>query len=149
MKFYTLLDWTFFFFFEEFTLNGISFFCPTPLTSSKCPFCIDVIDWLIDPSFARWTNRLKQMKSKGKIKPDRLKRLEELGFIWNTATSAAGLAALWDQRFEEVKQFKKVYLSPLFSPLPLLTLLSTLASLTLPHLSSPRIPSPIYFNTKL
>jgi len=77
--------------------------------SSMCEFksnyghCNVPQRWDKNPVLANWIANQRQLKRKNRLKSDYLRRLNEIGFIWHTQ------ADLWEKRFAELLQFKKVY----------------------------------------
>ncbi len=50
---------------------------------------------------ALWAGVQRQSKSNGKLSPDRIRRLESLGFSWDSRTDQ------WEQAFDALKSFRK------------------------------------------
>ena len=80
--------------------------------------CDVPVRWPEDSNFAHWVNNQRCFRRQGILSPQRIARLEELGFRWNGrfrlnqpprsfAKLAEQLNRLWDRRFEELVEFKK------------------------------------------
>ena len=54
-----------------------------------------------DPELGRWVTVQRVVYRRGGLSPDRVERLEALGFEWDA------IAALWEKRFSELVRFKK------------------------------------------
>jgi hypothetical protein len=61
----------------------------------------DVPVKLSDPELGRWVTVQRVVYRRGGLSPDRVERLEALGFEWDA------IAALWEKRFSELVRFKK------------------------------------------
>ena len=59
--------------------------------------------WDKNPVLANWIANQRQLKRKNRLTSDYLRRLNEIDFIWYTR------ADLWEKRFAELLEFKKVY----------------------------------------
>lgn len=53
-----------------------------------------------NPQLATWVNTQRDQYKEGKCLPERIKRLEELGFVWDTNIAA------WENKFLELCKFK-------------------------------------------
>ncbi len=56
--------------------------------------------WSENPRLAGWVGNQRESYSKGKLPESRIRRLEEVGFIWNSRTKT------WDMRFAELMCFR-------------------------------------------
>jgi len=57
--------------------------------------------WPEDPRLRGWVGTQRNLKKHDRLSPDRLKRLETLGFLWNE------IAAAWEEMFARLVQFKE------------------------------------------
>jgi len=57
--------------------------------------------WPDNPKLATWVGRQRNRKKKGKLEPERVRRLEALGLVWDLR------ATLWEEKFAELVQFKE------------------------------------------
>ena len=55
--------------------------------------------------FGNWVSMQRQLKKRGKLHPERLRLLEENGFIWEAGTAQKS----WEGRYAELLQFKSVH----------------------------------------
>jgi superfamily II DNA or RNA helicase len=60
-------------------------------------------DWPDNPQLGIWVSEQRKNKKQGKLNEERIKCLDEVGFIWDH------LVALWEQRFTELKEFKATH----------------------------------------
>ena len=58
-------------------------------------------NYLDSPELAKWVGVQRRAYNQGRIQSDRLKRLEELGFVWNP------YGLVWNQRFTELVEYKQ------------------------------------------
>ena len=71
--------------------------------------CIVPVRWKVNPPLALWVKRQRyqyRLKQEGKhntLSEDRQKKLEKLGFLWNSR----GMA--WEERFSELEAFKTTH----------------------------------------
>jgi superfamily II DNA or RNA helicase len=56
--------------------------------------------WNVDPKFASWVSTQRIFFSKGKLSPQRIARLESLGFEWDP------FSAEWEKNFDHLKLFQ-------------------------------------------
>ena len=56
--------------------------------------------WPKNPSLGRWVNSQRRAYKSGKLENERIRRLEELGFVWDP------LSGIWEASFDELKQYK-------------------------------------------
>ncbi len=56
--------------------------------------------WSENPQLGKWTNRQRTVYRRGGLSPDRVERLEALGFEWDA------IAARWENRRSELVRFK-------------------------------------------
>lgn len=54
-----------------------------------------------DPQLGMWVAKMRGNKRRGKLCQERVRRLDEIGFIWNTAETE------WLEKFERLLQFRK------------------------------------------
>ena len=40
------------------------------------------VEWKVNPKFGRWVHMQRHLRKQGKLSPERIKRLDELGFRW-------------------------------------------------------------------
>ncbi len=57
--------------------------------------------WPENPSLAQWVSHLRQFKKFGKLSEDRIRRLEQIGFVWNS------LDTLWEKMFAALSEYKR------------------------------------------
>ena len=57
--------------------------------------------WKENPRLASWCNNQRQLHRTRKLSSDRIKRLEELGFVWNV------LEASWEEMFSALTAYKE------------------------------------------
>jgi hypothetical protein len=57
--------------------------------------------WKENPKFGNWVLHQRSRHRKGKLEIDRIRRLNELGFVWSP------LDAAWEERFDELVAYKK------------------------------------------
>jgi hypothetical protein len=57
--------------------------------------------WRENPELGTWVNNQRSNYSRGKLSPDRMERLEALGFEWDKH------AVFWEKRFSELVRFKE------------------------------------------
>ena len=55
-----------------------------------------------DPQLGTWVNHQRMAKAGGKLTPERVRRLEELGFVWSTSKDER-----WEVLFRKLEEFKK------------------------------------------
>lgn len=58
-------------------------------------------NWLFDKSLARWVCHQRVIKNK--LAPDRIEKLNKIGFVWNMFDLA------WDNMYKQLKEFKDKY----------------------------------------
>ncbi len=74
--------------------------------------------WSEDPLFAHWVSNQRSFRNQGKLKPDRIARLEQIGFKWDNRYRRDALIAsyqqhlavldrLWDAKLAELVEYKK------------------------------------------
>jgi hypothetical protein len=59
--------------------------------------------WPENLRLARWVMTQRQMYRKGKLSPDRIQRLEAIGFVWCRQEHA------WNEMYQRLVKYKKVY----------------------------------------
>jgi hypothetical protein len=59
--------------------------------------------WKDNPPLGIWCNAQRNVYRKNELPPDRVKRLEQIGFEWNP------LAAAWEEMFAELTAFKQIH----------------------------------------
>jgi len=59
--------------------------------------------WNENPELGTWTATLRSIYRRGKLSPDKVERLEALGFKWDPH------AALWEKMFSELVRYKEVH----------------------------------------
>ena len=52
--------------------------------------------WRDNPQLATWVRLQRPVKKSGKLSKERIRRLEQIGFVWNP------FDAQWDERYEEL-----------------------------------------------
>ena len=57
--------------------------------------------WIVRPTLARWVALQRQMKRHGRLRHDRMRRLELLGFIWKPREES------WEKMFSYLLEYKK------------------------------------------
>ena len=57
-------------------------------------------DWQSTPELSHWVNRQRSQYRKGRLDIENIKRLEEIGFLWNVREN------VWEKRFLELSRFK-------------------------------------------
>jgi superfamily II DNA or RNA helicase len=60
-------------------------------------------DWPDNPQLGIWVSEQRKNKKQGKLNEERIKCLDEVGFVWDQ------LVALWEQRFTELKEFNATH----------------------------------------
>jgi hypothetical protein len=60
--------------------------------------------WSEDPKLARWVCNMRQSKRMGKMKPERVKKLEELGFLWRCEQSGK---LIWEEMLMKLRMFQQ------------------------------------------
>ena len=63
--------------------------------------CRVPVGWSENPTLAVWCSHQRQAYKKGRLSPERITRLEELGFVWDTFESA------WEKMFGMLIDYKK------------------------------------------
>jgi helicase associated protein len=59
--------------------------------------------WSENQSLANWVNNQRQFKRKGTLSNVRVKKLEEVGFVWNS------ISGFWDRMFAALLEYKRVH----------------------------------------
>ncbi|QNF35280.1 Helicase associated domain protein [Adhaeribacter swui] len=59
-------------------------------------------DWKADPMLANWVRVQRRMKAKGKLLPEREKKLNELDFVWHIQVL---YNSQWQQYYQELRRF--------------------------------------------
>jgi hypothetical protein len=80
---------------EEMYLSLIEF-------KNACGHCNVPIRWEENQKLANWVIYLRKLKKKGQLREDRIKRLENIGFIWDWYETK------WDELYSALVEFKKV-----------------------------------------
>ena len=62
--------------------------------------CNVPLNWTENKQFGTWVSKQRQNYKKGKLTEDRIKRLENLGFVWDPYESQ------WEEMFEVLKEYK-------------------------------------------
>ncbi|MBF0626089.1 MAG: helicase associated domain-containing protein [Magnetococcales bacterium] len=68
---------------------------------SRRSHCFVPRDWPEDPALPRWVETQRRLWSRQELSPERIQRLETLGFVWDTRE------VLWEQMFAELAQFRE------------------------------------------
>ena len=63
--------------------------------------CLVPDRWRENKRLAAWVNSQRTQKNKGELDAEKIKKLDELGFVWNA------LEQLWEDRFQELVSYKK------------------------------------------
>jgi hypothetical protein len=59
--------------------------------------------WSEDKQLVTWVSHQRRYRKQGKLSEERIRRLDEIAFVWNT------LDALWEERFAELTAFKATH----------------------------------------
>jgi len=62
--------------------------------------------WSEDPKLARWVCNMRQSKRMGKMKPERVRKLEDLGFLWRCEQSGK---LIWEEMLSKLQNFQSRY----------------------------------------
>jgi hypothetical protein len=62
--------------------------------------CNVPVEYPQNPALGKWLNNQRRLKRRRELSPDRVKRLEQVGMVWEPQD------ALWEQRFKELETFK-------------------------------------------
>ena len=65
--------------------------------------CLVPQSWEENQPLAKWVSRQRTTKKKGQLDDDKIKRLEELGFVWDPRQQA------WEDQFQEMVAYKHEY----------------------------------------
>ena len=65
--------------------------------------CHVLRDWSVNPGLEPWCGAQRTLYNKGKLSPDRITRLEQIGFEWDL------FAAAWEEMFATLKAYKQTY----------------------------------------
>ena len=57
--------------------------------------------WSENPELGRWVAKQQAVYRRGELSPDRVERLEALGFEWDPSSAS------WEKRFSELVRFKE------------------------------------------
>ena len=57
-------------------------------------------DWIENPDLSYWVSKQRDNYRKGLLSPDRIKRLEQIGFIWDTIENS------WEENYSALVEFK-------------------------------------------
>ena len=57
--------------------------------------------WNENPELAQWVSSHRNLRKASKVSEDRIRRLDELAFVWDT------LDAAWEDKFRELVDYKK------------------------------------------
>mgnify|MGYP001592065932 CR=1 FL=1 len=68
---------------------------------SKTGHCIVPQQWSENPGLGHWVLIQRQFRKKGVLSEERIRRLNDIWFVWDT------LEAEWEQRFAQILQFKR------------------------------------------
>jgi hypothetical protein len=60
-------------------------------------------EWSENPKLGSWVGQQRQNRKAGTLSENRIQRLNDLGFMWDT------LDALWEKRFSELEEFRAIY----------------------------------------
>ncbi len=64
--------------------------------------------WKENIPLGHWVAVQRDFRRKGMLSEERIRRLDEIGFVWNLADPAARKPAVqWQQRFEQIQDYKK------------------------------------------
>ena len=63
--------------------------------------CLVPQGWKEDKQLGSWVNRQRQLKEKGKLSVDKIKRLDEIGFVWDP------IEEFWEAQFRKILAYKK------------------------------------------
>ena len=63
--------------------------------------------WKEDPAFARWCGYQRWSHEKETLSPDRIKRLEEIGFVWRARSQQSATA--WEEMFAGLVAYKEAH----------------------------------------
>ncbi len=69
--------------------------------------CLVVTGWRENPDLAKWVLRQRGAHKKGELRADRARRLEELGFSWES--DYGYIERQWERRYAELTAFKEAY----------------------------------------
>lgn len=64
-------------------------------------------DWPKNQALAKWVEHQRTYRRRGTLAPERLSRLERIGFCWDAMKGPARLHSNWDARFAELVAYKK------------------------------------------
>ena len=65
--------------------------------------CKVPMGWIENPSLGQWADAQRQARKKGTLSEARVRRLEEIGFIWEL------LEAVWDDLFAALTEYKQAH----------------------------------------
>jgi len=60
-------------------------------------------EWEENPDLGQWGQRQRNVYKKDKLSPERIKRLEDIGFVWNR------LDATWKEMFAVLSSYKQIH----------------------------------------
>ena len=63
-------------------------------------------NYLKNKQLATWVSEQRSQYKLNILKPDRISKLESIGFVWNFKNE---FVTAWEQKFDELKQFKNIY----------------------------------------
>jgi superfamily II DNA or RNA helicase len=63
----------------------------------------ELIDWQENAKLGKWCSRQRQFYKEGRLSAERIKRLEELRFVWDLDET------IWEKSFQELNAYKKQY----------------------------------------
>jgi len=73
----------------------------------KFGHCRVPFNWPENQRLAQWVPYQRRCRNIGKLAPERIARLEAIGFCWNAMRVPARSLLAWDARFAELVEFKK------------------------------------------
>lgn len=63
--------------------------------------CLVPAKWGMNPALGGWVSHLRQLKSIGKLSEDRMRRLDQIGFVWNSIDTR------WEKMFAALSEYKR------------------------------------------
>ena len=65
--------------------------------------CRVPLRWNENPQLATWVHWVRASRKRGKVSPERIQQLDELGFDWDLLESA------WESKFKALEAYKQVH----------------------------------------